>query len=169
MDSTHLPQSKICSQFWFIDLLYNLVLFWLSGNVSLPDSFYLFSFLCAWSLRSAPCGPRDQGAKFSARLVETVASRCHLDPRLHPPTPPPRRGPRPSRPGANSPSACTLLPVRANLLKRLYHLQAGASTVSVGPLCLPLTLLFHLHHCYHMPWCTWPRSVWCQIWSFVSS
>lgn len=63
--------------------------------------------------RSAHCGPRDQGVKFSARLLENAASLCPLDPLLHPPTPPPppRQVPLPSRPGANSLSACTLLPV----------------------------------------------------------
>lgn len=37
-------------------------------------------------------------------------------------------------------------------VKRLCLLWTVDLKISVGPLCLPLTLLCLLHHCYNMPW-----------------
>lgn len=127
-DLTHLPHIKFCLHF----LLNCCVIEFYcehSGMTQSPESDHFFH-LCASFFRSAPCGPRDQGVKFSARLVETVASLCPLVLILPPLTPPPpHQDPHPSLPGASSPSACTLLPV--------------SSTIQTCTLCAELDWNFH--------------------------
>ena len=130
VDFIRSPQSKLRPHFCFIDLLCNL------GYLTPREASDNISFLSLHprSHRSAPCGLRDQGVKFSARSVETAASPCPPDPRPLPPTTPPHRDPRPSRPGANSPSRCSLFPVRASSLyshsiNRLCDLWTAACSI----------------------------------------
>lgn len=111
----------------------------LSRMTQSPDSAHFFHLRASF-FRSAPCGPRDQGVKFSARLVETVASQCLLVLILPPLTPPPpHQDPHPSLPGANSPSACTLLPVSSSIqthtLCAELHYTHKTSLSAGDPLC----------------------------------
>lgn len=68
--------------------------------------------------------------------MENAACLCLLGP-LHPPPPPPHQGPHPSRPGANSPSACILFQVSSTIHAMTMQITAVSTSKRVFVLPLP--------------------------------